>query len=392
MYLKKLSIQGFKSFARKTVIDFAPGITGVVGPNGSGKSNVSDAIKWVLGEQSMKNLRSKKSEDVIFSGSEKASKAGMAEVSLDLDNSKRIVPIDFTDVTITRRVYRSGESEYLLNGAKARLMDITEILSKSGFGRSTYTVIGQGLVDKLITQTAEERRELFQDASGVKHFYVKRDQALRKFKETKENIVRVADVLREIKPRLNSLERQQKEAEERKIISKNVVELQKRYYGSELLDIESLLEENENKFFSLEKEYKEVQAEVAIITQKLEQRTESLEKQELYSKEKDIENLELKIQSLQDKLFAQVRDSALNVEKKKYFSENLPRLEEELSQISVVVSEKESQIEKLKEKQSELKSELEKLIVLKSDLEKNVNKKIEPKDIIFSIKESLEKL
>jgi chromosome segregation ATPase len=392
MYLKKLSIQGFKSFARKTVIDFEQGITGVVGPNGSGKSNVSDAIKWVLGEQSMKNLRSKKSEDVIFSGSEKASKAGMAEVSLDLDNSNKIVPIDFTDVTITRRVFRSGESEYLLNGSKARLMDITEILSKSGFGRSTYTVIGQGLVDKLITQTAEERRELFQDASGVKHFYLKRDQALKKFKETKENIVRISDVLREIKPRLNSLERQQKEALERRAISNNVVDLQKKYYGAELLDLESSLNDNENKFSEIQKEYNQVQSEVAIITNKLEKRTQGSNKEFLYNKEKELDDIEKEIQRLQDNLFNQVKKDALLVEKRKYFSENLPRLKQEFVQISEVVSEKEKQINNLRERQAELKVELEKLIIVKNDIEKNAQKKIEPKEIINSIKNSLEKI
>lgn len=392
MYLKKLSIQGFKSFARKTCLDFEQGITGVVGPNGSGKSNVSDAIKWVLGEQSMKNLRSKKSEDVIFSGSEKASKAGMAEVSLDLDNSSKVVPIDFTDVTITRRIYRSGESEYLLNGAKARLMDITEILSKSGFGRSTYTVIGQGLVDKLITQTAEERRELFQDASGVKHFYVKRDQALKKFKETKENIIRVSDVLREIKPRLNSLERQQKEAEERKIISDDVISLQKKYYGAELFDIENTLNENEKKFLEIQNEYSQVQSEVALITDKLEKRTENSNRDNLYSKEKELDSLEQEIQRLQEELFNQVKKDALLVERKKYFAENLPRLEEEFTKISEIVSEKEKQINNIKEKQSELKSELEKLIIAKNNIEISSQKKVEPKEIINSIKDSLEKL
>ncbi|MEM4261279.1 MAG: AAA family ATPase [Candidatus Woesearchaeota archaeon] len=392
MYLKKISIQGFKSFARKTCLDFDQGITGVVGPNGSGKSNVSDAIKWVLGEQSMKNLRSKKSEDVIFSGSEKASKASMAEVSLDLDNSNKVVPIDFTDVTITRRVYRSGESEYLLNGAKARLMDITEILSKSGFGRSTYTVIGQGMVDKLITQTAEERRELFQDASGVKHFYLKRDQALKKFKETKENIIRVSDVLREIKPRLNSLERQQKEAEERKIITSKVLDLQKKYYGSELFDIENSLNENEKKFLEIQKEYKNVQSEVALITDKLEKRNQDSQKDFLYSKEKELDNLESEIQNLQDELFNQVKKNALLVERKKYFSDNLPKLEGEFKKISEIIFEKENQIKNIKEKQSNLKLELEELIISKNDIEKDSQKKVEPKQIINSIKNSLEKI
>jgi len=243
-----MTLQGFKSFARKTVLEFGKGITVVVGPNGSGKSNVSDAIKWVLGEQSMKNLRSKKSEDVIFVGSGSKAKAGMAEVSLELDNKDKIVPIEYTDVDITRRVFRSGEGEYFLNNSKVRLLDITEILSKSGFGRSTYTVIGQGAIDRLITQTAQERLELFRDASGVKHYYFKKEQALKKFEESRENLLRVADILKELKPRLNNLEKQKKDAEQRKILSDELRDLQNKYYGSELKDFSGKIDEYDKKY------------------------------------------------------------------------------------------------------------------------------------------------
>ncbi|HTX86792.1 MAG TPA: AAA family ATPase, partial [Candidatus Nanoarchaeia archaeon] len=178
MFLEKLDIQGFKSFASKNTLVFPAGvkdkkgITVIVGPNGSGKSNVADAVRWVLGEQSMKTLRAKSSEDVIFSGSSSKGQLGMAEVSLCLNNEDGQAPIDFSQLVITRRIYRNGESDYLLNEAKVRLADIQILLAKSSVGQKTYSVIGQGMVESFLATTASERKEFFDEATGVRQFQI----------------------------------------------------------------------------------------------------------------------------------------------------------------------------------------------------------------------------
>jgi len=188
MYLKRLDIQGFKSFASKVALEFPDakkddkGITAIVGPNGSGKSNSSDAIRWVLGEQSMKTLRGKKAEDLIFSGSKKRSRLGFAEVSLYLDNSDHIAPIDYEEIVVTRRLYRSGDSEYLLNKKPVRLADILMLLAKAKFAQKTYSVIGQGMIDSILIAPPSERKDFFDEAAGVKEFQIKRNTALNKLK------------------------------------------------------------------------------------------------------------------------------------------------------------------------------------------------------------------
>ena len=207
MYLKQLTITGFKSFAHKTVLGFEPGISAVVGPNGSGKSNVADAVRWVLGEQSSKSLRTKKGEEVIFAGTEKRAKASMAEVSLLLDNADNAVDLDFSEIELSRRLYRSGESEYRLNGRKVTLRDIQHLLIQAGFGPNSYSVIGQGMIDQLILASPAERKLLFGEASGIRGYELKREQALRKLAATDLNLERVHDILSELEPRLKTLER-----------------------------------------------------------------------------------------------------------------------------------------------------------------------------------------
>jgi len=388
-----MTLQGFKSFARKTVLEFGKGITVVVGPNGSGKSNVSDAIKWVLGEQSMKNLRSKKSEDVIFVGSGSKAKAGMAEVSLELDNKDKIVPIEYTDVDITRRVFRSGEGEYFLNNSKVRLLDITEILSKSGFGRSTYTVIGQGAIDRLITQTAQERLELFRDASGVKHYYFKKEQALKKFEESRENLLRVADILKELKPRLNNLEKQKKDAEQRKILSDELRDLQNKYYGSELKDFSGKIDEYDKKYNEITKETETIEKEVSTITKKLEERALRSDQNQEHEIEMKLEQTEKELQGLQDYLLEYVRKNALIVEKQKFYKDNLADFKKELNETIKKIEEKESEIENIKKEKIKLESELEKFVSLLNGLdEKGEKKSLELKEIISKAKDSLNKI
>ncbi|MDX1664208.1 MAG: chromosome segregation protein SMC [Candidatus Promineifilaceae bacterium] len=208
MKLKQLDLQGYKTFASKTSFDFSEGITAIVGPNGSGKSNVADAIRWVLGEQSYSTLRGKRTTDMIFAGSQSRARAGMAQVILTLDNSDGWLPIDFTEVEIGRRAYRSGENDYLINGQKVRLRDVQELLATSGLAERTYTIIGQGLIDQALSLRAEERRALFEEAAGISHYQAQRATTLRQLQETERNLERVQDILAEIRPRLGGLKRQ----------------------------------------------------------------------------------------------------------------------------------------------------------------------------------------
>ncbi len=236
MYLKRLEIHGFKSFADKVGLEFLPAregknsITAIVGPNGSGKSNISDAIRWVMGEQSMKQLRGKKSEDIIFAGSEHKGQMGMASVMMVLDNKDGRIPLDYDEVVIGRRLYRSGESEYVLNENPVKLIDLQLMLAKAQFGNGSYAVIGQGTIDRLLLQSAQERKEFFDEASGIREFQMKRHQAALKLDRTKEHVAQAEMILQEIEPRLKTLSRQVKKLEERKTVEIALRELQEKYY------------------------------------------------------------------------------------------------------------------------------------------------------------------
>lgn len=229
--VRRLELHGYKTFASPTTFEFDDGITVIVGPNGSGKSNITDAIRWVLGEQRISVLRAKKSEDMIFSGTDRRARMGMAQVFLTLDNADRSLPIDFSEVVIGRRAYRSGENEYLLNGNKVRLRDIQELLAHVGVGTNTYTVIGQGLVDAALSLRADERRQMIEDAAGLGAYQGKRSDALRKLEETEENLRRVKDIVSELKPRLGRLRRQAEKAEEHAELTEQLRELLRQWYG-----------------------------------------------------------------------------------------------------------------------------------------------------------------
>ncbi|MBE2223035.1 MAG: chromosome segregation protein SMC [Anaerolineae bacterium] len=231
MRLKKLSLQGYKTFASKTEFVFDEGITAVVGPNGSGKSNVADAVRWVLGEQSYSTLRGKRTTDMIFAGSQKRPRSGMAQAILTLDNSDGWLPIDYTEVEIGRRAHRSGENEYLLNGQKVRLKDITDLLATSGLAQRTYTIIGQGLIDQALSLRAEERRALFEEAAGIHHYKTRRAETLRRLEETRHNLERVHDILNEIRPRMNSLKRQAIRAQNYEQVAQDLRHLLRIWYG-----------------------------------------------------------------------------------------------------------------------------------------------------------------
>ena len=231
MLIKRVVIQGFKTFAKKTEFEFDPGVTAIVGPNGSGKSNVVDAIRWCMGEQSFSLLRSKKTSDIIFSGSDHKSRLGMAQVSLTLDNSNGELPVDFAEVEITRRAYRDGENEYLLNGRRVRLQDTTEILAQTGLGRRTYALIGQGLIDKVLSLAPEQLRSLFEEAAGITGYQAKRSTTLRRLDATQQNLTRVQDIVAELSPRLRYLRRQAERAEEREQIANDLRGLLRDWYG-----------------------------------------------------------------------------------------------------------------------------------------------------------------
>ena len=210
--LKTLELQGYKTFASKSTFEFASGITAIVGPNGSGKSNIADALRWVLGEQSYSLLRGKKTEDMIFNGSEHRPRASMASAHIVFDNTTGWLPVDFTEVGMTRRAYRDGQNDYLLNDQHVRLRDLNEILAASGLSERTYTILGQGLVDASLALKAEDRRRLFEEAAGVGLYRVRREEALKRLETTMRNLERVLDIMSELEPRLRSLERQSKRA------------------------------------------------------------------------------------------------------------------------------------------------------------------------------------
>lgn len=231
MHLKRLELQGYKSFAARTELEFNSGITAIVGPNGTGKSNLADALRWVLGEQSFSVLRAKRTDDMIFAGAARRARMGMAQVRLTLDNGSGGLPIDYSEVTITRRAYRSGENEYYLNGTQVRRRDLVELLAGAGLYRNGYTVIGQGRVDAVLSLGPRQRRQLLDEAAGIDLYQAKRDDALARLDETLSNLTRVNDIIAEIAPRLERLERRAQRARDRARLSGELEDLLRTWYG-----------------------------------------------------------------------------------------------------------------------------------------------------------------
>jgi len=264
VYLKKLEMQGFKSFVDKISLDFGNGITAIVGPNGSGKSNISDAIRWVLGEQSIKTLRGSKMEDVIFAGTEKRKPTGFAEVSLTLDNSERIFDIDYNEITVTRRVYRSGESEYFINRAICRLRDIAELFMDTGLGKDGYSIIGQGKIDAIVSGKPEERRKIFEEAAGVSKFKYKKIQAEHKLAQTEDNLERVLDIAGELESRLSPLKKQSEKATQYLELRDKLTQLDINLYVEKITHLTKSLEQQREK---LSFHIKELETENALYEQ-----------------------------------------------------------------------------------------------------------------------------
>ena len=231
MYLKRLELQGYKTFANRTEFEFEKGITAIVGPNGSGKSNVADAVRWVMGEHRYTTLRARRSDDMIFAGGDGRARVGMAAVSLTLDNSTGWLPVDFSEVTVQRRTYQSGENQYLLNGSQVRRRDIIELLAAGGVSSNTYTIIGQDAVDASLSMRPEERRLIFEEAAGIAIHQAKRDQALSRLEDTRHNLLRVNDIIAEIEPRLQRLRKQAERAKEYQAASQRLEGLLETWYA-----------------------------------------------------------------------------------------------------------------------------------------------------------------
>ena len=276
MYLKNIEVQGFKSFANKIKFDFHNGITGIVGPNGSGKSNVADAVRWVLGEQRVKQLRGGSMQDVIFSGTENRKPLSYASVAITLDNSDHKLPVDYEEVTVTRKLYRSGESEYLINGAACRLKDINEMFYDTGIGKEGYSIIGQGQIDKILSGKPEERRELFDEAAGIVKFKRRKNLSLKKLEEERLNLTRVNDILSELEKQLGPLEKQSetakeylKKKEELKTYDINMFLLEEERLRERIRDLEekyslasSEMEESNVRYDNMKAEYEAIEEEV----------------------------------------------------------------------------------------------------------------------------------
>lgn len=281
MRLKQVEIHGFKSFADRTVIAFLPGITAIVGPNGSGKSNIADSLRWVMGEQNIRNLRGTKLEDVIFSGSESRKPLGMAEVTLVLDNSDGTLPLDFNEVAVTRRIYRSGEAEFLINRTPVRLKDIQELFYDTGLGKESYSIIGQGKIDSILSLRPEERRMVFEEAAGIMKYKNKKATAVRKLAETENNLLRVQDILEELKSQIGPLARQAEQARLYRQIQKELEKLEINYSHTQLCSMQSEL------------------ANLAGEEEKLRQELDNLKKEEA-DLEKETEELKNRISVLEE--------------------------------------------------------------------------------------------
>ncbi|MCR5669390.1 MAG: chromosome segregation protein SMC [Butyrivibrio sp.] len=299
MYLKSIEIHGFKSFANKIKFDFHNGITGIVGPNGSGKSNVADAVRWVLGEQRIKQLRGGSMQDVIFSGTELRKPLGYAYVAITLDNSDHSLAIDYDEVTVSRRLYRSGESEYMINGSTCRLKDVNELFMDTGIGKEGYSIIGQGQIDQILSSKPEDRRNLFDEAAGIVKFKARKETAIKKLEEEKINLTRLSDILSELEKQIGPLEKQSE-------VAKEYLKHRERL---KTLDVNMFLVENKSQ----KQQFEEADKNFGIASEALESAKAAYEKtkEEYESIQKKIEELDKEI----DEARAKITDSSVTKEK-----------------------------------------------------------------------------
>ncbi|MCR4649758.1 MAG: chromosome segregation protein SMC [Lachnospiraceae bacterium] len=353
MYLKSIEVQGFKSFANKIVLQFNNGITGIVGPNGSGKSNVADAVRWVLGEQRIKQLRGASMQDVIFSGTELRKPVGSAYVAITLDNSDHALSIDFDEVTVARRIYRSGESEYLINGTVCRLKDVNELFYDTGIGKEGYSIIGQGQIDKILSSKPEDRRELFDEAAGIVKYKRRKVEALKKLENERANLLRVTDILSELDRQIGPLEKQSQKA---KIYLSKKEELKKYDINVFLLDsevIDKKITELTEKEAIAQKDFEEV----SLANEKLKRDYEEVENI-LSHLDEEIEENRAKLADtdvLREKLEGEIK--VLN-EQISTATDNIGHLDTRLASIDESIKNKNEEIEKVVELKSQIDNEI----------------------------------
>ena len=402
MYLKRLEMQGFKSFADKTVLEFMPGITAVIGPNGSGKSNISDSIRWILGEQSMKSLRGAKTQDIIFAGTQNRKSLGFAEASLVFDNTDGALPIEYSEVTVTRKIYRSGETGYYINKVPCRLKDVVELFMDTGIGRDGYSIIGQGKIDEILSNKSEDRRHIFEEAAGIVKYRSRKEETEKKLEQTKLNLLRINDILTEIEGNLEPLQIQSDKAkkylnlkeelknievglfiyniekykksleelaEDEEIMNSTLnqeegklekIKILKEELKDSIDEITLQIENMQNIGFESQKEIEKLNSNINLAEAKI---NNNIENTKLYTKE--IEELETKIETLKQEIEQkQTKQDNLKQNKEKFENE-LKEKEEELRKITEKLSSKELEIEKIKkqveeniDKKYELQSEI----------------------------------
>ncbi len=358
MYLKRLELQGFKSFADKTVLEFMPGITAVIGPNGSGKSNISDSIRWILGEQSIKSLRGSKSLDIIFSGTQNRKSLGFAEGSLVFDNSDGKLPIEYTEVTITRKLYRSGETGYYINKVPCRLKDVLELFMDTGIGKDGYSIIGQGKIDEILSNKSEDRRNIFEEAAGIVKYRVRKQESEKKLERTKLNLLRINDILSEIEANIEPLKQSSEKAK---------------------------------KYLNLREELKNI--EIGLFIYNIEKYKQSLEEivkdEEIYKSQCNEEEGRLeRVKALKEELKSQIDEITVKIEEMSNIGfESQKEIEMLNSDISVAKTRIENNNENSKRYEKEIEESKEKL----NDLNKELEQKKEKKDNLKENKEKFQK-
>lgn len=353
MYFKRLEMHGFKSFAEPVVIEFHEGVTCIVGPNGSGKSNISDAIRWVLGEQSPKMLRGGKMEEVIFSGTASRKSRGMAEVTLVIDNSTGILPIDYNEVAITRRMYRSGESEYLINNSHCRLRDIRELIMDTGIGVDGYSIIGQGKIADIVSSKPDSRREIFEEAAGVVMYKSKKAESERKLAGANANLERVNDIIGEIEGRIGGLKEDSAKAKE-------YLELKDRYRELEINITLKNVEKLDNSNSALKEDAGQLAENIEKLTARKKEMNEKLSAGRARS-----ESLEQLGSQARDRLLAKVEElnrltskSQLDSEKEAGIDRDYARISEEIASLEEKLSREAENAENLEKNKETVMAEL----------------------------------
>lgn len=377
MYLKSIEVQGFKSFANKITFKFHNGITGIVGPNGSGKSNVADAVRWVLGEQRIKQLRGASMQDVIFSGTEMRKALGSAYVAITLDNTDHQLSIDYDEVTVSRRLYRSGESEYMINGTICRLKDVNELFYDTGIGKEGYSIIGQGQIDKILSGKPEERRELFDEAAGIVKFKRRKYAAQKKLEDEKQNLIRVNDILSELEKQTGPLEKQSEKArvylrkkEELKTLDVNVFLLENISIKEQLDSVDEKLhiasgdlEDTTQKYEHIKEEYEQIESRIEQLDQAIEQARATLTdtgvmrsklegemnilKEKIHSVEGNEEHLQTRIHTIESSIQEKNREKDGIAEQKAQIDEKLTVLQQARAEAGTLLEDVQGRIEAL---------------------------------------------